>query len=53
MRILWKGNKNKIVDGISKVNLWAVDASIEDVKKVYEICYENNIKGITIYRDKI
>ena len=26
-------------------------ATVEDVKKVYENCYNNGIKGITIYRD--
>ena len=27
------------------------DATVEDVKKIYDYCYDNKIKGITIYRD--
>ena len=27
------------------------DATVDDVKKIYDYCYDNKIKGITIYRD--
>ena len=40
-----------IDSGISKTVNLPSDATVEDVKKVYEYCYKNNIKGITIYRD--
>lgn len=36
---------------ISKTVNLPSDATVEDVKKVYEKCYEYKIKGITIYRD--
>ncbi len=40
-----------IDSAISKTVNLPSDATVEDVKKVYECCYKNNIKGITIYRD--
>ena len=36
---------------ISKTVNLSNNATVEDVKKVYENCYNNGIKGITIYRD--
>lgn len=42
----------KYIDsGISKTVNLPNDATIEDVREVYSYCFENNIKGITIYRD--
>jgi ribonucleoside-diphosphate reductase alpha chain len=40
-----------IDSAISKTVNLPEDATVDDVKKVYEYCYRNNIKGITIYRD--
>ena len=37
--------------GISKTVNLSKDATVEDVKKIYDYCYDNKIKGITIYRD--
>ena len=36
---------------VSKTVNLSNSATVEDVKKVYENCYNNGIKGITIYRD--
>lgn len=36
---------------ISKTVNLSNNATVEDVKRVYENCYNNGIKGITIYRD--
>ena len=36
---------------VSKTCNLSNSATVEDVKKVYENCYNNDIKGITIYRD--
>lgn len=40
-----------IDSAISKTVNLPADATVKDVKAVYEYCYRNNIKGITIYRD--
>ena len=37
--------------GISKTVNLSNDATVDDVKKIYDYCYDNKIKGITIYRD--
>lgn len=37
--------------GISKTVNLPNSATIEDVKNVYEMCYNEGIKGITVYRD--
>jgi len=42
----------RIVDsGVSKTVNLPNDASVEDVRRVYEDCYRLRCKGITIYRD--
>ena len=42
-----------LIDGVISHNTVNMpnNATVEDVKKVYENCYNNGIKGITIYRD--
>lgn len=40
-----------IDSAISKTVNMPHDATVEDVEKVYEYCFEHGIKGITIYRD--
>lgn len=40
-----------IDSAISKTVNLPNSATVQDVEKVYEYCYENKIKGITIYRD--
>jgi len=43
---------SRVVDsGISKTVNLPYTATVEDVKKVYEMCYGLGAKGITIYRD--
>ena len=43
---------SRLVDsGISKTVNLPNSASVEDVRKVYEMCYKLGTKGITIYRD--
>jgi ribonucleoside-diphosphate reductase alpha chain len=43
---------SQIVDsGISKTVNLPCSATVEDVKKVYEMCFSLGAKGITIYRD--
>lgn len=37
--------------GISKTVNLPSDATVKDVSDIYTFCYENGIKGITIYRD--
>jgi len=42
----------KYVDNaVSKTINFSHDASIEDIKKAYELSYQLNCKGITVYRD--
>ncbi len=42
----------RLVDsGVSKTVNLPNSASVEDVRRVYELCYSLNCKGITIYRD--
>lgn len=42
----------KCIDSsISKTVNLPNNATVDDVKKVYEYCHKHNIKGITIYRD--
>lgn len=40
-----------IDSGISKTVNLAFESTVDDVKQIYEYCYNNKIKGITIYRD--
>jgi ribonucleotide reductase alpha subunit len=40
-----------IDSAISKTVNLPSDATVKDVEEVYEYCYRNKIKGITIYRD--
>lgn len=43
----------KVIDSaISKTVNMPASATVQDVKDVYEQCYNSGIKGITIYRDK-
>ena len=42
---------NYIDCSISKTISLPSTATVEDVKKIYDSCYESGIKGITIYRD--
>lgn len=43
----------KVIDSaISKTVNLPSDATVQDVKNIYEYCYKSGIKGITIYRDK-
>ena len=42
----------QVIDsGISKTINLPEEANVDDIKYIYEYCYDNNIKGITIYRN--